>query len=316
MLKSKIVRAGALAALGWLAFAPARAVQPADRSAAWVSSSLSAGISHETSEVNVGEDQSLSISGERVRSSNLYQREAGSANGALACGADTACTASMSVDARNGSRNPELDLEIAHADAGVRRLIGPGIWGVRLAQEQWQMGHELYRQARGVIADVSTPDGAASSSLTFSRRTHPGENAVLDSHYRAITTVFRQAIPGESNSSYALQAVLSREENMQGVRSLDTRGTLVRAVWSANPIPRWETRAALAMQTLRYAEIDPALGVQRADRHASFEFNLTRRLDRRLELRLEYVYTRFQSTVPMPGSDWFSIGAGLQWEFS
>jgi len=319
-IQSKRLIACTLSAIGLLAAVSARAAQPTGVSAGWIGGNLEIGIAHavaSTSWLNFDDGRSLALSSERVRSSNHYQREAGAASAAVGCGMGLSCVANYSVDARTGTNSRDNDMETAHGDVGLTKAWAGSVYGLRMGNEQWRIGGQPFGQMRSVTADAVRNYGEqvkAYAAVTSARLSHPGENAILDSNYRAFTGSLRYATISGWQSAFALQATLSSESNLERDRWLDARGTVLRATWQVKPMPSWDARAALTAQARRYGDIDPDLGVQRMERFDTFELNLAHQLDKRLQLRLEYISARHQSSVPGLGNAWSSIGVGLQWQ--
>ena len=321
MSKPTCLWAGFLGALVLLAAAPACAIQDTSLSADWVRGSLENGILREAAPVsgfNSGDGHILSLSSERLRSSNHFLRETSAGNAAVDCGIDLTCFANVNADSRIGSNGGNFDMENAHGDAGLARFWAGTMYGLRVGRDQWKTGDQGNGEMRSLIADAARYEDAqvaAYGSLTLARLNYPGGNAALDSNYRALTGSLRHATTGGWQSVYSLQATVLRQDNLQHDAWLGSRGTQLRAVWEAQPIQGWDSRATVTTQAYRYGGVDPGLGVRRADHFSSLEFNLARMLDKRLQLRLEYIASRHDSNVPAPGNEWYSVGAGLQWKF-
>jgi hypothetical protein len=289
--------------------------------AASVSGSLELGISREDSQftvVRIGDSPAILIEGDRVRSTETFRHAAATVNAALPCGGASTCVANLNADTHTGTRTSEVDTAIAQVDAGLQRSVGSAVYGVRAVHEHWKVGGSEFRRVDGVAFDAAASLAAALSAyflVNIARYRHPGDSAVLDASYGALTGNLRWDAGGDWQSAFTLQATLSREKNRAGDPTLDVRGVLARVAWDAKPAPGWEAGASIIAQRQSFAEFDPVLGVRRVDRYTSVDFTLARKLADKLRLRLDLGLARYRSSAQAFNNDWKSIGAMLEWKF-
>lgn len=287
-----------------------------------ISGSVELGLSDEASrftEVRIGDSPAILIPGDNVRRTEPFRHFDLQANASVPCAfAGLRCIADVNYDTHTGQRSGDVDTVVAQGDAGLQYTSGKSVYGVKLVKERWKVGGEEFRRIDGVALDwVSAVTDRLSSYVLVSlqRYRHPGEQSALDADYRAVTGNLRWAARDGWDSSYTLQATLSREANREDDPTLDVSGTLVRAAWDAKPAPGWELGVSTIAQRLRFGAFDPLLDTRRVDRYIGGEVQLARRIARNLNVRLDLGYAWYRSTASAFNNDWASIGAMLIWKF-
>lgn len=285
------------------------------------SGSLESGLLRERSQFNVvriDDAAALLVADGAERRTETFRHVLGNLNGAQPCGGLVTCTANASFDNRTGEVSRDVDTQIAQGDAGAQVKLDFATLGARYLRESWKVGGRRFRRVEGVAADAVVAVNeklAAYALVNASRYRHPGDSAILDATYQSATGNLRFA-PGDAwKSAWTAQVTLSRERNAARDRSLDTRGAMVRLAWDAAPREGWEVKGAFIGQWVRFGDVDPLLGVRRADRFASFDLSVSRRLVGDLVVRLEWTRSFYRSRATAFDNDFDGVGLVLAWTF-
>lgn len=286
-----------------------------------VSGSLEAGLARDRSQFNVvriDDAAAVLVSDGATRRTETFRHLMGALNAAVPCTGIVRCTANASLDTHAGRVTNEVDTAIAQGDAGLQFRFDATTVGARYLRESWKVAGQRFRRVQGVAADVVVgvdEKVSAYALANVSRYRHPGEGAALDATNASLTGNLRYA-PGDAwKSAWTGQLTISRERNAQRDRALDQRGAMVRLSWEATPVEQWEVKAAVIGQWVRFAEFDPLLGAKRADRFASVDLSVSRRIAADLQARLEWNHSLYRSRVAAFDNDYDSVGIALTWGF-
>lgn len=264
------------------------------------------------------DEAAVLVSDGGARSTETFRHLSGSLSAVIACGTSVYCTASGGLDSRTGQSSSDADTGTAQADAGLQWRLGSATMGARYLREQWRVAHKVYMNVQGLAADAAVALNdqiSAYALLNLTVRRHPGDSALLDSHYQSVTANLRWATDWGWQSVWTTQATVAREQNMRDEHAFDNRELMLRLAWEATPAPGWELGASVIAQRVHFAKFDPLLRVRRSDRYTGIDLSLSRHITDHLEARLAWNSSAFRSRATVFNNDSDSLGLALAWSF-
>ena len=264
------------------------------------------------------DEAAVLVSDGGARSTETFRHLSGSLSAVIGCGTSVYCTASAGLDSRTGQSSSDADTGTAQADAGLQWRLGSATMGARYLREQWRVAHNVYMNVQGLAADAAVALNdqiSAYALLNLTVRRHPGDSALLDSHYQSVTANLRWATDWGWQSVWTTQATVAREQKMRDEHAFDNRELMLRLAWEATPAPGWELGASVIAQRVHFAKFDPLLRVRRSDRYTGIDLSLSRHITDHLEARLDWNSSAFRSRATVFNNDSDSLGLALAWSF-
>lgn len=223
-----------------------------------------------------------------------------------------------SADMKANSSQHAFDQGNINVAGGVSILRDKNLWRLAGSYGELSVGHDWYRKAAGVSAELNHQLDELQSLngfVQYARLEYQPPQDVRNADLWAVGAGYRRAFIGAWQPLFTASASYGEERDQKSRPDLGRKFWGGRVALSATPAPRWSASVGASYQESEYDGPDVLLAVVRKDKYYGLDALVSYSLSRNWSLRGEYYYNNNTSNLALYEFERHLFMAKIRYEF-